>query len=45
MKGRSTLVIWILAVTAVAAVFYAIDQSIMAGQGLPLDWLLRPAQS
>ncbi len=43
MKERRSLIIWIVVLTATAAVFYAIDQAIMAGQGLPLNWILQPA--
>ncbi|MFQ5563949.1 MAG: hypothetical protein ACE5FO_10325 [Parvularculaceae bacterium] len=45
MQKSRVLITWIIALTVIAGVFYAIDRSIMASQGLPLNWLLQPAQS
>ena len=40
----SPIVSWAMTLFLTLAAFYAIDHLVMAAQGLPLGWDLRPAQ-
>lgn len=43
-EGKSSILVWLVALIVVLLAFYGLDLLVMGAQGLPLNWDLTPAQ-